>query len=250
MPKTPGCYAALLDDCDGGPTTAEHYISESLLMQFGGSFHVHGASWAKEPRRVSPASLTGRVLCRRHNEALSALDAEMSGFHRAMRAAHEEHLARPVQFDGELLERWSLKALIGAIATGSLFGADGRRSAIPEPWLRALFGHILLPVGCGFYYINEPFGREVELMSIGPAVCPDGHPEVGSFYGVIVQFAGFRYLTSLGERFEDMSSLTYRPSGFVFGARQPSPPIGLRWNGVQKLEGFLMLSTLRDVSAE
>jgi hypothetical protein len=50
---TQSCYAAPLNDCDGGPFTREHFVSETVLEQFGKTFLVDGTKWAPTAKRVS-----------------------------------------------------------------------------------------------------------------------------------------------------------------------------------------------------
>src|SRR5688572_20977335 len=76
-----GCYAAPLQDCDGRPPTREHYISKNLLERFGNGFFVAGLPWLDSPRALGVNALVGRVLCERHNNALSPLDAIIGKFY-------------------------------------------------------------------------------------------------------------------------------------------------------------------------
>jgi hypothetical protein len=86
MPATgyahPSCFARDIRDCSRA-ISREHYISRSVLDLFGGGgIAVSGMPWIPdgEQRRVSAASLTGRMLCERHNQALSSLDAVAARF--------------------------------------------------------------------------------------------------------------------------------------------------------------------------
>jgi hypothetical protein len=123
MPISPGCYAAALNDCDGGPLTREHFISETILELFGKRFVVEGTPWASTPTWVSPGSLASRILCYRHNSDLSPLDATMGSLYAVVRSAHEGRQAGTHQFDGELIERWAIKLMLGAVASGNLLGS-------------------------------------------------------------------------------------------------------------------------------
>src|SRR5690242_17613456 len=64
-----GCYAAALADCSND-LSREHYISNALLkrLSIDGKVTVDGFPWQDSgaTSKVPPASLTGRVLCRRH----------------------------------------------------------------------------------------------------------------------------------------------------------------------------------------
>src|SRR5580700_8219664 len=69
------CYAASLLDCSD-ELDGEHYISEGVLEALGdGPLELTGLPWQQGKMQVlRTGSLTAKVLCHRHNLALSALD--------------------------------------------------------------------------------------------------------------------------------------------------------------------------------
>ena len=70
------CWANSLGDCDG-KISREHTVSESLFK--GTYVDVKGFSWCKsEEKRIGLGSLTKKILCEKHNSALSPLDAAAS----------------------------------------------------------------------------------------------------------------------------------------------------------------------------
>src|SRR5271163_1432409 len=79
--RNDACYAAALADCSAD-ISREHYISHGLLrlLSIEGRVTVDGFSWQKADAsgKVGPAALTGKMLCSRHNRALSPLDAVAS----------------------------------------------------------------------------------------------------------------------------------------------------------------------------
>lgn len=81
------CYAHLLHDCDP-PLSSEHSVSESALLEvisgsslrvIGERFHAQGP----EGKVIGLKSATKRVLCKRHNSALSSIDTVGTAFTRA-----------------------------------------------------------------------------------------------------------------------------------------------------------------------
>lgn len=141
----PSCFARELRDCST-TISREHYISQSVLGLFSGSrLMVSGFPWISkgEERQVSPTSLTGKVLCKRHNEALSVLDTVAYKFFQfftsewTRKSKVEVYLTR-----GNDLERWLLKMLCGLVASGNAV-LNGQRLSGWTPsreWLRILFG--------------------------------------------------------------------------------------------------------------
>src|SRR5438552_3125619 len=72
-----GCY--LSDDLDCSPDlSAEHPMSRAVLQEIGPTVRVGGVPWlpSGEQKNIGINNLKTRILCSRHNSALSPLDAE------------------------------------------------------------------------------------------------------------------------------------------------------------------------------
>ena len=118
----PGCFLAGTGDC-AGPLIDEHYISRAVLKQFQG-LAIRGAKWQAGSAAWKPIginSLTSKVLCERHSGVLGPQLDTLAG--RVFSAIRGDASA---SFDGLLLERWFLKATLGAIAGQ---GVGGRTKA-------------------------------------------------------------------------------------------------------------------------
>jgi hypothetical protein len=94
-PKTgislPGCYASHLADCSP-KISLEHHISKSLpdVLNFDNDLRVSGPKWQEgEEKKLPPNALTSKILCKRHNSALSVLDEQSERF--------LTHLTKPMQ---------------------------------------------------------------------------------------------------------------------------------------------------------
>ncbi|MDX1922481.1 MAG: hypothetical protein SFW65_05080 [Alphaproteobacteria bacterium] len=76
-----GCYLNRTKDCSE-KISKEHYISRSIIDQLGSVIRMSGASWlqAGETLDTTVDNLTAKVLCTRHNSALSPLDDEAAHF--------------------------------------------------------------------------------------------------------------------------------------------------------------------------
>src|SRR5882672_5744136 len=71
-----GCYLGHAQDCAGG-ISGEHYISEIVLEQLSEpAVAIDGVFWLPpgEQKIIGINSLTAKILCARHNSALSPLD--------------------------------------------------------------------------------------------------------------------------------------------------------------------------------
>jgi hypothetical protein len=125
----------------------------------------------KESKLLPADSIAvAKVLCSRHNLALSPLDA-MAG--RLLESFDLLHVNRkegdPNQityiFDRLDFERWLLKLLCGKVRSRGVF-VEGNRVKNWKPpirWLRILFGYETLSHPCGLYMPNAIVGRKASI---------------------------------------------------------------------------------------
>jgi hypothetical protein len=163
---------------------------------------VTGVPWLEpgESRQYGVEALTAKILCKRHNEALSPLDTHARQFARAWTSAIN-HASRPSRSErsehflvsGEAFERWLLKAMIGLFV--SKIAAFDRKPATAnfrfnlEPLVKALFGEGLqAPKGL---YLDPHLGEgTTNSISFAP-IQMEGQ---GNLYGLMVDFHGFHWL--------------------------------------------------------
>lgn len=242
MPVSTGCYAAPLGDCDGGPLTREHFFSEALLEQFGSKFYIEGAAWSKAPHSVSPKSLASKILCEKHNGALGPLDKTAAAFYRVLRRAHEGEDVGAREFVGEHIERWALKSLLGAVASGAMLGTEGRALEVPPLYLRVLYGLQPVADGCGLYYVDGKIdGFDADLMDVAANRFPEGDPEAGNVFGVTIRFLGFQFVTTVATSLtvDRKQRLFHRPDGFQLGSPERGR-VALTWNGTRGNRGLIL----------
>jgi hypothetical protein len=230
---TAGCYAAPLRDCDGKGLTKEHYISEALLKLFGKTFIADGFAWQTGPRSLSPGALTAKVLCERHNSALSPLDTAIRNLYSALDRADTGQQAGDRLLDGEDVERWAVKVLLGLTTSGNVLGANGkpeRLETVPEQWLRYLFGDEAAPQGCGFYYVGDGIdGFDADLLDVAVNRWPPGDPQEGFVFGVTIKLGRFQFVTAPFAKLEvEKQRLIHRPAEFKIGEPE-CLRVQLRW---------------------
>lgn len=117
-----GCYMAATADCSGG-LSREHYISRGLID--GPELRVRGMPWQREEvAHYSPDNLAARILCRRHNSALSPLDAHairlFLALEEGLKHAQRRSLSSRSRFfmtSGDGLELWAMKTLASLYAS-------------------------------------------------------------------------------------------------------------------------------------
>ncbi len=116
--RNPRCYLGVSANCSK-EISKEHYISHSLLKQFE-RLRVTGIPWDPNPIELPAKKLTSKILCQRHNNALSKLDAEAGRFFEAiddaMKHASEKSLSRKAKnflLNGDAFELWGVKTIAG-----------------------------------------------------------------------------------------------------------------------------------------
>ncbi len=133
MPRISGCWANVLDDCDG-KLTREHIISvaatphdspnasrqqrEQCVVRHSSRGGPKG-TWTRE---MTVRNLVSHILCSHHNNGLSEVDTAGGAFCNAIRSfytlAHERRFSRlhwemkTFESDGLLLERWLMKTAV------------------------------------------------------------------------------------------------------------------------------------------
>lgn len=108
------CWARQFGGCEGG-LTREHLISKVLL---GPIHRVRGLKWCeREFRTISKSSFVAKVLCNRHNNLLTDVDAEAGRF-KAYLPYFFDAIPKPKRYDktkyfftleGTLFARWICK---------------------------------------------------------------------------------------------------------------------------------------------
>ena len=120
----PGCYLGLTNNCSRD-ISREHYISATVLDQIAASENavtVSGLPFMDpgESKALPVSSLTAKILCQRHNSALSPLDQEAGLFLKMLTNAmtKKDGSSRSKRPDlslasGTALELWMLKVACG-----------------------------------------------------------------------------------------------------------------------------------------
>jgi hypothetical protein len=223
----------------------EHYVSEIVLREIsgdpgGGTIEVCGLPWLKGNTRTLPtASLTARVLCKRHNEALSILDGRAAEFVRCLDVIHDgfgnERAATQV-VDGDQLERWLLKTLCGCLASENMVNQVGDRVPGWEPprdWLDFLYDQGSFPKGCGLYLARTntdptPFSRQLLRL------CPLWGADRQTSIGLRMWLFNLEYVLAMDDLVHHTSEClldqaVYRPSCIQYQVGPFTEPVKQLW---------------------
>lgn len=115
----PRCYLKHTNNCSER-ISREHFISRSVL-EITKTFGLQGLPWqdpSEEVINYGIENLASRILCERHNSALSPLDTMAARTYKIIMQIRDE-LAKPTQYSrgrwfiasGEALELWTIKTL-------------------------------------------------------------------------------------------------------------------------------------------
>lgn len=242
--SNPKCFARELYDCSQ-EMSKEHIVSKSVLKLIeipNKPITISGPKWLNsgEEKSTSIASISTKILCKRHNEVLSGLDKIGQKFFDFL--YNENNPDEYLFINGEEIERWMLKLLCGLISSG--WGAkDLRYWQPPIEWLEILFGDGRIPERSGLYALK---GKDIKTKyhQIGVSLLANDKREL--IHGVYFFIAGFQFIFFMGPPKKDflirfLSSgweLHYRPECFVVvnGSKQREVHFG-----VSPRNGFVVM---------
>ncbi|WP_266223076.1 hypothetical protein [Paraliomyxa miuraensis] len=158
------CYAHPLGDCFG-KMEREHFISEIVLKSIAAGKSLSVTGWANDngSHPIAPSNLNTRMLCARHNRALSPIDKLGGHFYSTLQAIAEaayggtlDSLEVREAFCGPDIERWMLKALCGLLASGRASYSQEKFGRVlpPGDLLEVVFREYDLPPPSGLVLVS------------------------------------------------------------------------------------------------
>jgi SEC-C motif len=201
----PQCYLNSTNDCCT-TISGEHFISKDVLQSMKGQIEFGGLPWKKPEELVTYGinSLVSNILCRRHNSALSPLDAAAGRTFRILQEICEDigptnkSLSRKGKWflvSGEALELWGLKTLFGIyngkIATSQQTRLIDTHTLDVDRFIKALNDR-QLHAPCGLYLRATKGGR---ILNIDERVTarPLGNEERKLLVGITVGMNRFEF---------------------------------------------------------
>jgi hypothetical protein len=237
----PQCYARALRDCSG-QISREHYVSAVVLrgVSLGEpTVLVQNLSF-QQPGTVESKGISGlvaKVLCEKHNSALSGFDVAGNSLFAGMdgidsTAGKAGVPAEAFVVNGDHLERWMLKILCGGLYSGTMPMPEGSMKGVCPPvvWLNVLFRGADLPPGQGLYFRagtpGEVFSTEPAILKM--AVVVDNDNVVIGFRMWVFNFEYLLVLAHLPPTLPPMLDHShYRPAGLVVDGSAKS--ISFEW---------------------
>jgi hypothetical protein len=173
-----GATPARYNDCST-EMSGEHLVSEvmlNLLTGPDGKVVRTGYPWQEEGevQSLTPSTCKANVLCKRHNNALSSVDATAGRFLKAILRAPDflqSHEIRVLMLSGDDVERWILKTLCTHIVAVRKFGDNWEP---PSHGSTSLWDMKPFPSGCGLYF-NQGVGEsspDAPRLGLRVMTCP------------------------------------------------------------------------------
>jgi hypothetical protein len=228
--RHPRCFAAADANCST-KISREHFISESLLRQFelNDTAKIAGLRWQQaEAFNILPIrGLASNILCDRHNSALSPLDdvagrfsQTIADYDRALLAPEADPQVERREFDGEDIERWMLKCIIGMVVSRNI-GASLKPGCI-----ELLFANTHWPDGWGLHWLHVG-GPTYHSSSI--AIETMLHPVMRTILLAKFIVRGMPFGLCLGKPDHPEAFGVRRPAAIVFRAGADQREIILDW---------------------
>jgi hypothetical protein len=238
------CYAAPLNDCST-KITGEHTLSHSVLRELSPTGIIEVNGLPRKPHEefvsVSISGFTAKVLCDRHNAALSSLDSIGHRFYKSLKTINSDlrdktknPRSRPYLFNGHDLERYILKALCGDGFANKMNTERGQiRDWRPSTqWVRILYGLEPFPVGWGLYLAatpGEPFDLDENILGICPVMKADEELCGARFKALGLEFELLMARPNpFQERYSD--NCRYRPNEVSFSDGRATQSIMFGWD--------------------
>ncbi|RZI82095.1 MAG: hypothetical protein EOP38_17145 [Rubrivivax sp.] len=127
----------------------EHVVSKTVFDV--DSCGAAAAGLKRIPDGVAAEQATAKILCKRHNELLSAADAEAGKLARFLTAPRPEK----IELSGNLIEQWVLKTILNFMAAGWV---DHMRHRPDEELVQAAYGRLQLKTPLGLYSMDGRTG--------------------------------------------------------------------------------------------
>jgi hypothetical protein len=234
-----GCYLAGGANCSVG-LSAEHYFSRALLQIIGEStVFIAGTPWVPPgtTRAVGISSLTAKILCGRHNSALSVLDQSATKLFQSLQTIMDDINLRSLSrrdryyfFSGEELELWMLKVLCGTFYSKnaasqriSLFADHSLDSEV----VRGAFEAGRWPQRCGLY-LNAGMNLGTLRYNALSFTCLTSVADK-KVTGCRVGFAGIEFDLFIDPTAVIAEAPSYRPSYLVFDDSRKRHIVKLTW---------------------
>ncbi len=237
------CYARFDHNCSE-KISKEHFISKTLLEQIhlSNTAKVAGLKWQTEEtfNSIPISGLASSILCERHNNALSPLDACIGSFAAAIKdydaallSCNTAAASEQREFAGDDIERWMVKCLLGLAASKNLKATNLKSECID-----LLFGNMLWPDGWGLYFSASPASQIYHSASLLIETHIDPTKELILAAHFFIR--GLPFVLSLGKPESPQKIGLFRPEAIVLRNGKCEKALVLSWSGGPKSPCILL----------
>jgi hypothetical protein len=250
------CYANITANCSE-KISREHCVSETVLKTLADEKYVisvSGMSWVPsgQTKAVGISSLTAKVLCDRHNNALSPIDSEFGRFISTIGSfdtGFNGHNSKNevVVFCGEDIERWMLKTIC-AMVSSKMIAKDGKITDIKlrEIWLDILYDKKPLPEGWGLYIdMSKESIEHKKSFSLRPLVVKDNN----DLLAAEVNVNNIKFHLVLGKPEPPEAFGVRRPKTLIFQYKDVTKIIEISWQDKILKNQILFIRTKKEEKA-
>ena len=227
----PQCYLSITNDCST-KLTREHIVSSAVLREIDIVIALEGLPWLqpRQKKHLRISAINSKVLCDRHNTALSKLDKIGTKFFKALKQftiASYNGKERLVIVSGRDLERWMLKILYGLLASNSLQQDYGNpiRCNVDQRCIDLLYEKVPFEQGRGLFVRTDypgpmPAQRRLRIRPLLKVA-------EQKLKGIELNILGFDFLLSTCPI--NVEGGIFRPGFFLFSSHTGTKVIRLTW---------------------
>jgi len=190
------CWASILEDCARGKTR-EHYISDGIFD--GESVTAFGLPWCRDqPITVGMRSAVAKILCGKHNSALSPFDAEAAKLSKFLvtNVLDQPLAVAAIRLNGNRLEKWALKTFLNLGYIRGLHRGQPNRLDPPAHVVRHIFLDEPVADGVGIYFVTGKISNH----AYGPGLwwnAIQNPKNTAEIFGMAFTFFGVRFVISI-----------------------------------------------------
>ena len=212
------CWATVLGDCADG-RSREHYVSDGIFD--GELVTAVGLPWCREkPVTIGLKSAVAKILCAKHNAALSPFDAEAAKLSRFLQTnvLDQPLVESSITLQGRLIEKWATKTFFNLGYIRGLHREQPNRLDPPPHLVRYIFENGPVADGVGLYFVTGRISNDNYPAGLWWNVIqhPTRRQEI---FGLAFTFFGVRFVVSIPPiRAEDRIAGLGEINGFDYSA--------------------------------
>jgi hypothetical protein len=187
------CWAASLGDCAEGKSR-EHYVSDGIFD--GETITAIGMTWCRnKPKEIPLKKAVAKILCRKHNSALSKFDQEAARLSKFLIANVYSQPAPDanITLNGRWLEKWALKTFFNLGYLRALHREQPNAIEPPESLIHYIYRNTSIPEGIGLYHVSNTIDQsKIEAGLFWNVMRSTEQPN--SVVGLTMAFYGIRFV--------------------------------------------------------